>query len=181
VHFVFFAQPKGVLGETRCQALRLERTRLENDRAVGTGEVFEIPCGAVVPAIGYRMDPLEGVPSDERAGTFANRDGRIADGLYVVGWARRGPTGVIGTNKSDGDLAAEQIRVDIPQGRKPGRAALEGLLADRQVRWVSFADWQRIDAAEVAAAPAGAPRRKLIRIMDMLAVLDQGSGKVTNT
>ncbi len=181
LHFVFFAQPKAVLGETRCQALHLERTRLENERAAGTGEFFEIPCGAVVPAIGYRMEALDGVPGDARAGTFANRDGRIADNLYVVGWAKRGPTGVIGTNKGDGDLAAEQIRADIPRGCKPGRAALESLLAERRVRWVSFADWLRIDAAEAAAAPAGAPRRKLTRIADMLAVLDREPGKLTNT
>jgi ferredoxin--NADP+ reductase len=95
---------------------------------------------------------------------------------------------VIGTNKADGDLAAEQIRADTgqgreagAQGRKAGRAALESLLTERQLRWVSFADWQRIDAAETAAAPEGAPRRKLVRIADMLAVLDQDAGPVTNT
>jgi ferredoxin--NADP+ reductase len=81
LHFVFFAKPEAILGEARCQGLRLERTRLEDDRAVGTGEVFEIPCGVVVFAVGYRMDPLDGVPRDERAGTFASRDGRVAEGL----------------------------------------------------------------------------------------------------
>ncbi len=181
LHFVFFAKPEAILGEARCQGLRLERTRLEDDRAVGTGEVFEIPCGVVVFAVGYRMDPLEGVPKDERAGAFESRDGRVAEGLYVVGWAKRGPSGVIGTNKADGDLVAEQIQADFSNGHKPGRAALEILLAERDVRWASFADWQRIDAAEVAAAPAGAPRRKLIRIEDMLAVLDRASDPVTHT
>jgi ferredoxin--NADP+ reductase len=88
---------------------------------------------------------------------------------------------VIGTKKADGDLVAEQIRADFSNGHKPGRAALESLLTERGVRWVSFADWRRIDAAEVAAAPAGAPRRKLIRIEDMLAVLDRASGTVTHT
>ena len=99
----------------------------------------------------------------------------------MVGWAKRGPSGVIGTNKGDGDLAAEQIRADIPQGQKAGRAALESLLTERRLRWVSFVDWQRIDAAETAAAPEGAPRRKLVRIADMLAVLDRDAGTVTNT
>ncbi len=99
----------------------------------------------------------------------------------MVGWAKRGPRGVIGTNKAGGDLVAEQFQADFSKGHKPGRAALEILLAERDVRWVSFADWQRIDAAEVAAAPAGAPRRKLIRIEDMLAVLDQASDPVTHT
>ncbi len=179
VHFVFFARPEAVLGEARCEGLRLERTRLEGERAVGTGEVFEIPCGVVVPAIGYRMDALEGVPMDARSGAVASRGGRVAEGLYVVGWAKRGPIGVIGTNKSDGDLVAEQIREDIPQGRKPGRPALESLLEARRVRWVSFADWRRIEAAEAAAAPAPAPRRKLTRIADMLALLDARPGRLT--
>ena len=181
VHFVFFAQPEAISGAVRCAGLRLERTRLEDDRAVGTGQTFEIHCGVVVFAVGYRMDSLDGVPSDEPAGTFESRDGRVADGLYVVGWAKRGPSGVIGTNKGDGDLAAEQIRADIPPGRKAGRAALESLLTERRLRWVSFADWQRIDAAETAAAPEAAPRRKLVRIADMLAVLDRDAGTVTNT
>lgn len=173
VHFLFCAAPKEVLGGERVEGLRLERTRLEGGRAIATGETFDIPCGAVVAAIGYRFDLIEGLPSDERTGVVANREGRVDDGLYVVGWARRGPTGVIGTNKHDGDRAAEQIQEDITKGDKPGRPALEALLAERYLRWVSFADWQRLDAAEVAAAPTGAPRRKLVRIEDMLAVLDQ--------
>jgi len=177
VHFLFYAQPVEVLGG----GLRLERTRVEGGRALGTGEFFEIPCGVVIPAIGYRMPPLAGVPMDEARGVVANRDGRVDDGLYVVGWAKRGPVGVIGTNKGDGDTLARQISEDISESGRPGGATLESLLAKRAVRWVSFADWQRIDAAEVAAAPARAPRRKLIRIKDMLAVLEDSAGEVTKS
>jgi ferredoxin--NADP+ reductase len=177
VHFLFNAKPDAVLGEGRCAALRLEKTRLEDGRAVGTGEFFEIPCGLVVSAIGYRMAPIEGLALESATGGIANRDGRIGGGLYVAGWAGRGPSGVIGTNKADGDRVAELIRADLAQGGsgtgKPGRAALARLLAERGVRRVGFADWERIDAAEVAAAPPGAPRRKLTRIADMLAVLDR--------
>ncbi len=189
VHFLFNAKPDAVLGEGRCAALRLERTRLEDGRAVGTGEFFEIPCGLVVSAIGYRMAPIEGVALDSATGGIANRDGRVDPGLYVVGWAGRGPSGVIGTNKADGDRVAELIQADFPQGggpggsgpgasrgTKPGRDALVRLLAERGVRRVGFADWERIDAAEVAAAPPGAPRRKLTRIADLLAVLDRDDG-----
>lgn len=181
VHFLFNARPDAVLGEGRCQALRLERTRLEDGRAVGTGETFEIPCGLVIFAIGYRMEPVEGLATDPATGAIENRDGRVAPGVYVVGWAGRGPTGVIGTNKGDGDRVAELIRADFAAraetgGGKPGRAALERLLAERDLRWVSFADWERIDAAEVSAAAPGAPRRKLTRVKDMLAVLDQDAG-----
>ena len=177
VHFVFCAKPDAVLGEGRCTALRLERTRLDDGRAVGTGEYFEIPCGLVVSAIGYGLAPVAGLTLDPASGAIANRDGRVDPGLYVAGWAGRGPSGVIGTNKADGDKVAELIQADFPQGGdpsggKPGRTALEDLLAERRLCRVGFADWERIDAAEVAAAPSGAPRRKLTRIVDMLAVLD---------
>ena len=178
VHFLFYTKPDAVLGEGRCTALRLERTRLEGGRAVGTGEFFEVPCGLVVPAIGYSLAPVAGLTLDSASGAIANRDGRVDPGLYVVGWAGRGPSGVIGTNKAGGDRIAELIQADFAQGGvqsssgKPGRAGLEQLLTERGLRRVGFADWERIDTAEVAAASSGAPRRKLTRIADMLAVLD---------
>jgi ferredoxin--NADP+ reductase len=103
----------------------------------------------------------------------ANRDGRVEPGLYAVGWAKRGPVGVIGTNKADGDQVAQQIAEDVTGGTRPGGAGLREILAQRGVRPVTFADWLRIEAAEVAAAPPGAPRRKLIRIKDMLAIVAQ--------
>ena len=185
VHFLFNAKPVEVLGTGRVSGLRLERTRVEGGRAVGTGEFFDIPCGAIISAIGYRMPPLAGVPIDERAGIVANRDGRVEKGLYAVGWAKRGPVGVIGTNKADGDVVARQIAEDmagdITEGGRPGGAGLKVLLAQRGVRPISFADWLRIEAAEVAAAAPGAPRRKLIRIKDMLAVVAQPAGTVTES
>ncbi len=175
LRFLFFAKPLEVFGRDRVEGLRLERTRLAKGRPVGTGEIVDIPCGLVVSAIGYRMAPIKGIPTDAEIGVVRNQDGRIAPGFYVVGWAKRGPTGVIGTNKSDGDQVVAQIAADVGAGGKPGRAALETLLSDRGLRWVSFEDWQRIEAAEIAAAPPGAPRQKLIRIKDMLEVLGQGS------
>jgi len=176
LHFLFYAKPVEVLGRARVEGLRLERTRLEGGRAVGTGEMMEIPCGLLVPAIGYRMDPLEGVPMDPETGVVRHDGGRVARGLYVVGWAKRGPSGVIGTNKADGDAAAALIAADVGAGGRPGRPALEALLRERAVRRVGFADWLRIEAAEAAAASPPAPRRKLIRIKDMLAVLGQSGG-----
>lgn len=173
VHFCFFSNPVAVLGDARVTGLRLERTVVEDGRAVGTGEVFDIPCGLVLSAIGYHSDPIPGVPFDEKRGIIANRDGRVAPGVYVVGWAKRGPSGVIGSNKPDGLDAAAQIRADVGAGGKPGREALELRLAATGVRWMGYEDWQRIDAAEIAAAAPGAPRRKFTTIADMLAVLDR--------
>lgn len=175
LHFEFFARPVEVLGGERVEGLRLERTVVEGGRAVGSGDVFEVPCGLIVASIGYRARQVEGVPYDEARGLVANRQGRVAEGLYAVGWAKRGPTGVIGSNKPDADLIAGHIEADCGAGGRPGRPMLEEVLEERGVSWVSFADWQAIDAAEVAAAAPEAPRKKLIRIKDMLAVLDKSS------
>ena len=173
VHFDFFSNPVEILGGPRVEAVKFERTVVEDGRPVGTGDFFEIPCGLVIPAIGYYSQSIEGVPFDERAGRADNKDGYIDEGFYCVGWIKRGPSGVIGSNKPDGDHAAEQILESFPRGGKPGRSAFAALLAEKNIRAVSFADWQKIDAAEIANAPPGAPRRKFTRIADMLAVLDE--------
>ena len=168
IHFAFYAKPLEVLGDAKVTGLRLERTRVEDGRAIGTGETFDLDCGLVIPAIGYRGTPLEGVPFDKDKGIVVHDDGRVAPGLYAVGWIKRGPTGVIGTNKPDGDTAAEQILEDIVAPSKPGRDGLKSLLKERGVQWLDFEAWQKIDAAEEAKAAEGAPREKFVRIADML-------------
>ncbi len=173
VHFVYYAQPVEILGDTRVTGVRFERTEVRDGRAVGLGDFFEIACGLVVAAIGYTSHPVADTPFDERGGIVRNDDGRVADGLYAVGWIKRGPSGVIGTNKPDGKLAAEQILADLDAtgGGKSGRAALEALLAEREVRAVSFAEWQTIEAAEIANAREAAPRKKFVTVSEMLAAL----------
>lgn len=172
VHFHFYAMPVEVLGGTRVEGLRLERTKLVDGRARGTGETFEIACGAVVAAIGYWARALDGAPFDDGLGVIPNTDGRVADGLYAAGWIMRGPSGVISTNKKDASLVADHIEADMVGAGKPGRVSLEGLLRERGVSAVSYADWQAIEAAEIAAATPPSPRRKFTTINDMLAVLD---------
>jgi ferredoxin--NADP+ reductase len=172
VHFEFFANPVEVLGRDRVEGVRMERTKVVDGKAVGTGDFFDVACGLIIPAIGYYSEPIEGVPFDAKRGVVVNADGRVEPGLYAVGWIKRGPSGVIGTNKPDGDLAAEQIAADIGAGGKPGRGTLERLLLERKLRAVGFADWKRIEAAEIANARPGAPRRKFFRVADMLAVLE---------
>jgi ferredoxin--NADP+ reductase len=173
VHFHFYASPVEILGGETVEGIRFERTEVRDGRAVGTGEYYEVECGIVIPAIGYQGQPLDGVPFDEAGGVVESDEGRVAAGLYAVGWIRRGPTGVIGTNKHDGDRAAEQILADCADSDKPGRDGLETALAEKGIRWVSYGDWQKIDAAEIANANPEAPRRKLTTIPEMLSVLDE--------
>jgi ferredoxin--NADP+ reductase len=171
VDFDFFARPVSIEGEGKVERLIVERTRLTaSGDAEGTGETYAIPCGMVVACIGYRTPPIPGIPYDERAGRFANVEGRIAPGLYAVGWARRGPTGTIGTNRPDGFMIAEAIAADQPEpAGKPGRAGLDALLTERGVDVVSFRDWQKIEAAEIVRARDGSPREKFVAVADMLA------------
>ena len=170
VVFDFFAMPVRIEGDSRVERVIVERTRIEDGRAIGTGETYAIPAGLVVSCIGYRTPPLDGVPYDDRLGRFANDEGRIGPGLYAVGWARRGPTGTIGTNRPDGFMIAELIAADTRvDAGKPGRAALDALFATRGVDVVTFRDWQRIDEAEVAHARTGSPREKFTAVDAMLA------------
>ena len=172
VHFEFYAAPVEILGGERVEGLRLERTRVAGGRALGTGAFFEIECGMVIPAIGYRSEPVADAPFDERQGLIPNQDGRVDDGLYAVGWVKRGPTGVIATNRPDGVSVAGHIGADFAAGAKPGRASLEAMLAERGVRWVSYPEWQKIAAVETERARGGAPRCKFATVTEMLAVLD---------
>jgi len=171
VEFDFFAMPVAIEGDGRVERMIVEKTRLDADlRSVGTGERYVIPCRLVVACIGYQTPPIQGVPYEHGRGRFANTDGCILPGLYCVGWARRGPTGTIGTNRPDGFAIIDQIADDIGAGSgKPGRPALDALLEGRGVEIVTFRDWQRIDQAEIARAREGAPREKFVDVKDMIA------------
>jgi len=175
--FDFFAKPVRIEGNARAERIIVERTMLdERGSAVGTGETYEIPAGLVVTSIGYQTPRIEGVPYDERGGKFSNDQGRIADGLYAVGWARRGPTGTIGTNRPDGYEVADQVAAAMPPGSGGDKAGGEGLaklLGGRAIRSTSFADWRTIEAAEVAAARPGSPREKFVREADWLKLLNR--------
>ncbi|WP_380873661.1 NADP oxidoreductase [Sphingomonas sp. DBB INV C78] len=178
IDFDFFARPVAIEGDGKAERLIVERTRPIGEGMVeGTGETYAIPAGLIIACIGYRTPPIPGVPYDERAGRFANTEGRVpvdSGNLYAVGWARRGPTGTIGTNRPDGYMIAETIAADHPASAgKDGGAGLDALLATRGADKVSFADWQRIEAAESARARDGAPREKFVVVADMLAARDE--------
>jgi ferredoxin--NADP+ reductase len=171
INFEFFRRPVAVEGHGKAERLIVETTRLEDGKAVGTGELHAIPCGLVIACIGYRTAAIPGVPYDDGLGRFpGDEQGRIAKGLYASGWARRGPSGTIGTNRPDGFSVIEAIAADVPESRGgDAQGAIDALLGSRGVTPTSFGQWQSIDAAEIARARAGAPREKFVTIAEMLA------------
>lgn len=180
ITFDFFAAPHEFTGEdrggARVRILRAERTRVEAGKAVGTGDFYDIPADIVISCIGYRTSPIPGVPFDERAGLFANDEGRILPGLYCVGWARRGPSGTIGTNKPDGFTLVEHIAQDQTDGilggrEKSGRAGFRAYADEAKLTLTDFDDWKAIEQAEIDAARPDAPREKFVDVESMLKVV----------
>ena len=171
INFDFFASPTLIEQEGgRLSGLVVERTELKDGRAVGSGETYRIPADLLISCIGYRTSPIAGGPFDERAGRFPNEEGRIAPALYCVGWAKRGPSGTIGTNRPDGYAVIEKVAEDIGEGAgKRGREGFDELAQKRALDVVTFRDWQRIEEAEIAAARSGAPREKFVDIESMIA------------
>ena len=188
----FLVSPVELLGGSRVESIRLAHNRLVRApggdlRADLTGTHEDLPAGLVLRSVGYCGVPIAGLPFDQRAGVMPNDRGRVLaapgametlPGVFVVGWLKRGPTGVIGTNKPDSTETIEQLLADanagvLPRRALPSRDAVDLLLASRGVRVVSFADWQRIDAAEQQRGKArGAPREKFTHTDEMLGVLD---------
>jgi ferredoxin--NADP+ reductase len=155
----FWLRPVEICGAGRAEALRLERTELGADgRVTGTGSYEVLPAGIVLRSVGYQSVPLPGVPFDERRYVVPNDAGRILDGAgrpvrggYVAGWIKRGPTGVVGTNKSDAAETVRSLLEDMSEGGSRDRR-IEELLGDRDVPFVTYEGWLGIDAAEIALA-----------------------------
>ncbi len=171
IDFDFFAMPVAIEGDGKVERIIVERTMLDAElRSVGTGEQYVIPCGLVIACIGYKTPPIEGVPYEHGRGRFANVDSRILPGLYCVGWARRGPSGTIGTNRPDGFAVVDAIAEDASGGLgKAGRAGLDELLSARGVEIRTFRDWKKIEQAEIDNARDGAPREKFVSVEAMMA------------
>jgi ferredoxin/flavodoxin---NADP+ reductase len=181
----FLVSPLALLGESHVEGIRICRNELRDEgtglRACTTETIEEIPCGIVFRSIGYRGIPLEGLPFDEAAGTIPHDGGRILDeqgaplrGDYVVGWIKRGPTGIIGTNKRDAQETVDTLLADLDAGllnepANPSREALEELLAERAPEHVTYEGWEAIDNAEKSAGePHGRPRVKLTTTEELL-------------
>ena len=194
IFFHFLRSPAALEGRSRVERVVLAQNRLEGapfkQTAIDTGVRSALDCGLFFRSVGYKGISIPGVPYDERRGIFPNRDGRIIGhetievGLYATGWIKRGPSGVIGTNRADSVATVQSLMGDIDrleQMPKPGATGLRHLLDMRGVRIVSYADWLAIDRAEVArGAACGKPREKFTRREEMLGVLPE-AGHVPST
>ena len=171
--FDFFAKPLRIEGDGKAERIVVERTELdEKGAARGTGETYEVPASLIITAIGYSTSPIAEVPFE--GGKFVNQSGRISDRLYAVGWARRGPTGTIGTNRPDGYEVADQIAAEMPPGSSQDRRGAEGLkrlLESRGVMATDYDDWRKIEQTEVSNARPGSPREKFVRVAHWLETL----------
>ena len=187
VHFRFCVSPTALLGEAgKVRGVRLEENALTPNgsgdvSARGTGRFTEVDAGLVFRSVGYKGTPLAGLPFDARNGVIPNEGGRITQGEgdavvsgreYVAGWIKRGPSGVIGTNKPCAVESVEALLSDAAQAEPSASGDIDGLLAARGVRVVSFEDWKLLDAAEISdGAAVGRPRVKLVTREAMLARL----------
>ena len=182
----FLVSPVEIKGEGKVESIVIGKNELVEEggalRAKDTGEREELECGLILRSVGYTGVPIEGVPFDERRGLILNEGGRILDshdgghkvGHYTAGWIKRGPSGVIGTNKKDALETVQHLFADVESGtllapERPEPEAVEQLLGERGIRYVSFEDWQAIDEAEVGRGePHGRPRVKFVRVEEML-------------
>ncbi|MGY1809860.1 NADP oxidoreductase [Blastococcus sp. SYSU D00669] len=184
----FFSRPVRLLGTDRVEAIEIERTAVDGDgRAVGTGELEVLPADLVVRSVGYRGLPLPGLPVDERTGTVPNEEGRVlrdgarSRGEYVAGWIKRGPTGVVGTNKHDARETVASLLADAADGTlRPGGPVddLVDTLLARGLEPVLLEDWRAIDAAEVAlGATRGRARTTLHERESLLAAVREATAR----
>jgi ferredoxin/flavodoxin---NADP+ reductase len=179
IHLRFLRSPVAVLGTERVEGVELERNTLDaSGRVVGTGDTETVDAQLLVRSVGYRGVPLPGVPFDERTGVIPHeagrvlRDGEPAAGEYVVGWIKRGPTGVIGTNKSDAKETVATLIGDtetLPRAPHRDPEAVVGLLERRGAQVVTWEGWEAIEAAERALGEAAG--RSRVKITEREALL----------
>lgn len=172
LHLDFFLSPTEVIGAEKLTTVRFEKNKMVDGKPVGTGEMLDMPCDLLVTCIGYEMAKIDSLPMEN--GIIKNDNGRIDDGLYVVGWAKRGPSGTIGTNRIDSQNVVDVILQDFcghPDGTKTGAAGLDDYCLKNDIQTVSFEDWKTINQAEQERAAETSPRRKFVRTRDMLSLV----------
>jgi len=181
LHFRFMLRPHAVTGTDRVDGLDVEHTAFDNSgRLIGTGQMERLPVQLVVRSVGYRGLPTEGLPFDAAAGTIPHRhgavlaEGRPVPGMYVAGWIKHGPNGLIGANRKDASDTVATLFADLPGMPSAPRRETDELLdvlRSRGVDVVDWAGWQRIDAAEIdKGEPIGRSRVKIHEWAELLAV-----------
>ena len=184
IHLHFHARPAELRGTDRVETVVVERTTVDDSgSAHGTGETYEIAADLVVRSVGYRGVALDGAPFDGRRNVIPNVDGRVVDadgapvpGLYVAGWIKRGPTGIIGTNKKDAGATVAALLEDLASRDALGGPGIEPLLRDRGVDVVAFDGWTAIDAAERALGASRGRDRTTIHDRDALVAAARSAG-----
>jgi ferredoxin--NADP+ reductase len=186
LHLQFKKSPAEIAGNGRVERIMLETNELTGEpfriKARGSGQIEELPCGLVFRSVGYRGEAMQGVPFDQSSGTVPNQEGRVLSGqtplqgMYATGWIKRGPTGIIGTNKPDSQATVAALLEDIdtlsPCPKRDNSMLLDEL-GRRGLRVVSFNDWKSIDAAEISRGEeAGKSREKFTRLTDIFQMLD---------
>lgn len=181
----FLRSPVEISGQGKVQKVILEKNRLEGEagrqKAQGTGDKEELACGILFRSVGYRGIPMQGMPFNEEKGIIPNVQGRVMEGdrvmagFYATGWIKRGPSGVIGTNKADSQETVKHLLEDLPQLKSRERQdpdALTRLLNERKGRVISFTDWKKIDAAEMERGTRlGKPREKFVTLREIVSIL----------
>ena len=186
LHLKFLLSPKEILGEKRVTGLMLEQNKLEENQgylnAVGTGQFTTLDVGMVLRSVGYRGTVLADVPFDEKKGLIPNQAGRLISpineiilGEYCTGWIKRGPTGLIGTNKPDAVETVNQLLEDVPKlksAAQPDRQAVQNLLDTRNIKYFTFTDWQHLDGLEQEQGKLhNRPRVKLSNVEEMYSII----------
>lgn len=180
IEFLFMASPKELTGSSRVEQISYVKNEFQGSKLVPiAGSEQKRPTGLVLVSVGYQVIPLPGLPYDEKNSVIANNNGKVLGdnlgGVYVVGWAADGPTGIIGTNKTRAKKVSDQIAADIESiqpATDPRPEALEGLLRKKGIRAVTQQDWLKIETEELAKGKAtGRPRVRFTANQQMLGLL----------
>ncbi|HIF50984.1 MAG TPA: NADP oxidoreductase [Thiotrichaceae bacterium] len=187
-YFDFLMGPKELIGDTKLEKVILEKNKLSGDAfkqsARGTGEIVELETGILFRSIGYRGVPVTGVPFHDAWGTIPNEKGRVTDNdgnivpkLYTSGWIKRGPSGIIGTNRACSVETVQCLLGDLEKlddgVSKSGAETIYSILDYKNIRHISFDDWKKIDTKEIEVGePKGKPREKFTYVDEMLSVIE---------
>jgi ferredoxin--NADP+ reductase len=191
IEICYFHSPKEIIGSTHVNGLKLDKIKLTGDayhqKATPTGEEVTLKCNLLFRSIGYKGLPIAGIPNfDDKKGIIPNTDGRLelsdqspCYGMYTSGWIKRGPSGVLGTNKPCATATIKTLLNDLTNNHitpciTPSSDAIKTLLKDRNIRYINYEEWSTIDAAEIKRGQkVGKPREKFISVEEMLHVLKQ--------